>query len=102
MLLGLAGGEKRGSRSRRHHEPLPASSGLLWGPGNGLSLCFGNKFFLMCFLQLSGKRGLLQTPPGTFGLPEPETALALPGDQPLAVTRELLPAPVEASRASLS
>lgn len=30
-------GRREGSRSRRHHEPPPASLGLLWGPGNGLS-----------------------------------------------------------------
>ncbi|XP_054659133.1 thy-1 membrane glycoprotein isoform X1 [Grus americana] len=43
--------------------------------------------------QLSWKRGLLQISSGTSGLPEPKTPLAVPGDQPLAVTRELLPAP---------
>lgn len=50
------GGRREGSRSRRHHEPpLPpkGSSGAL-GTGS-VQICFGYKFFLICFLQLSWK-----------------------------------------------
>lgn len=73
--------------------PLPPLGSFGALGGGSLQMCFGNKFFLICFLQLRWKGGLLQTSSGTFGLPEPETPLALPGDQPLAVTRELLPTP---------
>lgn len=49
-------GRKEGSRSRRHHgPPLPplGSPGAL-GTGS-VKTCLGNKFFLICFLQLSWK-----------------------------------------------
>lgn len=95
MMLSLArlGGEREAGLGDARQMPLPplGSFGAL-GEGSP-QMCFGNKFFLICFLQLRWKGGLLQTSSGTFGLPEPETPLALPGDQPLAVTRELLPTP---------
>jgi len=92
LVLARLGGERGAGLGDTRQMPLPpsGSSGALGG--SSLQTYFGSKLFLICVLQLSWQRGL-QTSTGTFGLPKPETPLALSGDQPLAVTRELLPAP---------
>lgn len=67
-------GRREGSSSRRHHEHPPASLGLLWGPGNGLSAnVFRQQVFPHLFLTAELEMRLLQPPSGTFGLPEPDT-----------------------------